>query len=70
MFMPVTYWDLPKPLPLVAAGPRARLVSILASLFMALNPLSATADPLVDGTIPYVFVLGVAQDAGYPQASC
>ncbi len=70
MFMPVTYWDLPKPLPLVAAGPRARLVSILASLFMALNPLSATADPLVDGTIPYVFVLGVAQDAGYPQAGC
>ncbi len=100
MFTPVTYLELPKQLPLLAAcllssfarwrtrdngygvrttmingilrgaGPDSRLVQILASLFVLLNPLVATAEPSVAGASPYVFVLGVAQDAGYPQASC
>ncbi len=70
MLTPVTYRDLPKPLPLMAAGSGSRPVSILASLLMVLNSLVATADPIVDDTNPYIYVLGVAQDAGYPQANC
>ena len=46
------------------------LVSILAALLFALIPIVATADSFVDDAIPYIYVLGVAQDAGYPQANC
>jgi len=70
MLTPMTYYDLPKPLPLMAAGSGSRLVSVFASLLMVLNPLVVTADPVVDDATPYIYVLGVAQDAGYPQASC
>ena len=41
-------------------------VSIFATILFASSPLLATADD----TDPYVFVLGVAQDAGYPQVNC
>ena len=45
-------------------------VRILVALLIGLVPIVATADSAADDTNPYIFVLGVAQDAGYPQANC
>ncbi len=54
----------------VAAGPDSLTAPFLITLLIGLVPLVATADSTVENTNPYVFVLGVAQDAGYPQAGC
>ena len=41
-----------------------------AVLFFAPAPPVAIADPASSDAVPYIYVLGVAQDAGYPQANC
>ncbi len=43
---------------------------ILATLLICLVSFAATADMAEDDSGPYIFVLGIAQDAGYPQANC
>ena len=43
---------------------------VLIALLIGLMPLAATAESAADATKPYIFVLGVAQDAGYPQTNC
>jgi pyrroloquinoline quinone biosynthesis protein B len=45
-------------------------VPILVVLLFGLVSSAAIADSVTDSPAPYVFVLGVAQDAGYPQANC
>ena len=45
-------------------------VPILAALLICLVSFAATADMAEDDSGPYIFVLGIAQDAGYPQANC
>lgn len=43
---------------------------VAAALLFALAPLAAIADPASSNAVPYIYVLGAAQDAGYPQANC
>jgi len=43
---------------------------VLVALLIGLIPLAATAESAADETRPYILVLGVAQDAGYPQTNC
>ncbi len=43
---------------------------VVAALLFALAPLAAIADPASNNAAPYIYVLGIAQDAGYPQANC
>ena len=50
----------------MTAHPDRVLTSFLAGLLLALTPLMAAAE---DGA-PYIFVLGIGQDGGYPQTNC
>ena len=43
---------------------------ILATLLICLVSFAATANMAEDDSGPYIFVLGIDQDAGYPQANC
>ena len=43
---------------------------VLVALLIGLISLAATAESAADETRPYILVLGVAQDAGYPQTNC
>ncbi len=54
----------------VTAGPDSLPVPVLAALVVGLVPVAAIADSTVDDAATYIYVLGVAQDAGYPQANC
>ena len=58
--------QLSSKLSFVAARPDGRLASFLASLLLALAPLMAAAEDAA----PYIYVLGIAQDGGYPQTNC
>jgi pyrroloquinoline quinone biosynthesis protein B len=49
---------------------RPEPVPVLVILLFGLVSSAAIADSVTDSPAPYVFVLGVAQDAGYPQANC
>jgi len=43
---------------------------VLVALLIGLISLAATAESAADEARPYILVLGVAQDAGYPQTNC
>ena len=46
-----------------------RAALLLISGLMVISAVAAEPEP-VSPNPPYLFVLGVAQDAGYPQAGC
>lgn len=48
----------------------AKIFVVFTGMLISILPFVVSAETGSNGAAPYIFVLGIAQDAGYPQANC